>query len=74
MPDCSQLWMGHLSGKLVVYEYKFTPSKGHLEFNSEPVILLGHEGAIQSIYICCSFSIVVSASHDGSAIIWDLNK
>ncbi|GFG30500.1 hypothetical protein Cfor_08123, partial [Coptotermes formosanus] len=74
VPDCSQLWMGHWSGKLVVYEYKFTPSKGHLEFNSEPVTLLGHEGAIQSIYICCSFSIVVSASHDGSAIIWDLNN
>ena len=66
--------MGHWSGKLVVFEYKFTPSKGHLEFNSEPVTLLGHDGAIRSIYICCGFSIVVSASQDGSAIIWDLNK
>jgi WD40 repeat protein len=66
--------MGHWSGKLVVYEYKFMPARGHLEFSSQPVTLLGHEGPIQNIYICCNFSIVVSGSQDGSAIIWDLNK
>ncbi|XP_069691772.1 lysosomal-trafficking regulator isoform X2 [Periplaneta americana] len=74
VPDCSQLWMGHWSGKLVVYEYKFSPSRGHLEFHSEPVTLLGHDGPIHNIYICRSFSIVVTGSQDGSAIIWDLNN
>ena len=74
VPDCNQLWMGHWSGKLIVYEYKFSPARGHLEFHSEPVTLLGHDGPIQSIYICRNFSVVVTGSQDGTAIIWDLNK
>ncbi|XP_068085277.1 lysosomal-trafficking regulator [Anabrus simplex] len=74
MPDCNQLWIGHLSGKLVVYEYKFDPSRGLLEFRNEPVTLLGHTGTIHSLYICRSFSIVVSGSEDGTAIAWDLNN
>ncbi|KAG8236413.1 hypothetical protein J437_LFUL012834 [Ladona fulva] len=74
MPDCCQLWVGHASGKLVVYKYNFSPMKGQLEFQRLPVTLLGHSGGILNICICRAFSIAVTASQDGTAIIWDLNK
>ena len=35
--------------------------------------LYGHDGKINSISICVQFSILITASDDHSAIIWDLN-
>ncbi|GLH06434.1 Neurobeachin [Gryllus bimaculatus] len=74
VPDCNQLWLGHCSGKLVVFEYKFDPGKGVLDFRSDPVTLLGHSSAITSLCICRSFSVVASGSQDSSTILWDLNN
>lgn len=74
VPDCHQLWMGHLSGRLVVYRYNFEAVRGQLDFNSDPVTLLGHTNAVLKIHLSRSFSIAVSASQDCTAIIWDLNS
>lgn len=74
VPDCHQLWIGHLSGRLVVYRYNFEPVRGQLDFNTDPVTLLGHTSAILKIHLSRSFSIAVSASQDNTAIIWDLNS
>ncbi|XP_034250095.1 lysosomal-trafficking regulator isoform X2 [Thrips palmi] len=74
VPDCHQLWMGHLSGRLVVYRYSFEAVRGQLDFNSDPITLLGHTSAILKIHLSRSFSIAVSASQDQTAIIWDLNS
>ncbi|XP_046387473.1 lysosomal-trafficking regulator isoform X2 [Ischnura elegans] len=74
VPDCCQLWVGHSSGKVVVYKYNFSPLKGQLDFGRPPVILQGHSAGVLSLCINRSFSIVVTASQDGTAIIWDLNN
>lgn len=74
VPDCHQLWMGHLSGRIVVYSFNFEAARGQLNFESDPVALLGHTGAILKIHLSRSFSIAVSASQDHTAIIWDLNR
>ncbi|XP_071440474.1 lysosomal-trafficking regulator isoform X2 [Hetaerina americana] len=74
VPDCCQLWVGHSSGKLVVYKYNFCPLKGQLDFVKPPVTLQGHSAGILSLCINRNFSIVVTASQDGTAIIWDLNN
>lgn len=66
--------MGHLSGRLVVFRYNFEAVRGQLDFNPDPVTLLGHTGAILKIHLSRNFSIAVSASHDNTAIIWDLNR
>lgn len=73
VPDCNQLWIGYSTGKILVYKYKFVPSKGTLEFSSDPIILLGHTSAVLSLTLCRSFSVALSGSQDGSAILWDLN-
>lgn len=36
--------------------------------------LQGHQASIICLEICSAFSIVVSGSEDGTAIIWDLNR
>ncbi|KAK3927653.1 Lysosomal-trafficking regulator [Frankliniella fusca] len=74
VPDCHQLWMGHFSGRLVVYRYNFEAVRGQLDFNTDPTTLLGHTGAILKIHLSRSFSIAVSASQDQTVIIWDLNS
>lgn len=74
VPDCHQLWMGHFSGRLVVYRYNFEAVRGQLDFNTDPITLLGHTSAILKIHLSRSFSIAVSASQDHTVIIWDLNS
>nr|XP_018917180.1 PREDICTED: lysosomal-trafficking regulator [Bemisia tabaci] len=73
-PDCSQLWVGHESGNITIYRYTFNYNQGSVDLNQEPVKLLGHAGPVLSLSVNRAFSIVLSGSADGSAIIWDLNK
>nr|CAD7400993.1 unnamed protein product [Timema cristinae] len=73
-PDCNQLWVAHWSGKILVYQFQFNPTRGQLEFRSEPTALLGHAGPVLGLYVCHSFSVAVSAGTDGAAIIWDINS
>ncbi|XP_063221149.1 lysosomal-trafficking regulator isoform X2 [Bacillus rossius redtenbacheri] len=73
-PDCNQLWLGHWSGRLAVYQYRFNPARGQLEFRANPSVLLGHAGPVLSAHICPAFSVAVTSSQDGSAVIWDLNS
>ncbi|XP_054259566.1 lysosomal-trafficking regulator isoform X2 [Macrosteles quadrilineatus] len=74
VPDCNQLWLGYTSGKILVYRYKFKPSKGTLEFLPEPVELLGHNAAVMTLTLCRAYSVALSGARDGSAILWDINR
>uniref|UniRef100_A0A1B6DVR8 Lysosomal-trafficking regulator n=1 Tax=Clastoptera arizonana TaxID=38151 RepID=A0A1B6DVR8_9HEMI len=74
VPDCNQLWIGYDSGKILVYRYEFKPSRGVMEFLPDPVVLLGHPTAVLTITLSRAFSIAISGSIDGSAILWDLNR
>ncbi|XP_073990723.1 lysosomal-trafficking regulator mauve isoform X4 [Rhodnius prolixus] len=73
VPDCNQLWMAYSSGKISVYSFKFDGLGGVLEFEEQPVCLVGHRTAVTSIAISRAFSVAVSAAGDGSAIMWDIN-
>ncbi|KAK9508246.1 hypothetical protein O3M35_007946 [Rhynocoris fuscipes] len=73
VPDCNQLWVGYSSGKIYVYTFKFDSVGGTLNFDNEPVCLVGHRALVSSIAISRAFSIAISAAVDGSAIIWDIN-
>ena len=58
----------------MVYRFRFRPERGQLAFERGPITLLGHFGSIMAIHLCPPFSIAVSTSQDGTAIILDLNK
>lgn len=73
VPDLPQLWLGHNSGSIHVYSYTLWPDRGQLDLNPEPAILLGHTGPVTTLALCPAFSIAVSGSQDGTAIIWDIN-
>ncbi|XP_014251875.1 lysosomal-trafficking regulator isoform X2 [Cimex lectularius] len=73
IPDCNQLWVVYLSGKINVYKYYFDNTGKSVEFDEVPVTLVGHKDMISNVAISRLFSIAVSASHDGSASIWDIN-
>lgn len=72
-PDGNQLWMGHISGKVLVYKYWFETVKNAIQFDPEATALLGHSSTISSLSLCRGFSVAISGSKDATAIIWDLN-
>lgn len=72
-PDLPQLWIALASGRILVLRLCLQPNKGQLEPKRPPVQLLGHEGPVLALALCTAFSVAVSASQDGAAIIWDLN-
>ena len=41
---------------------------------SETHMLRGHSGSVSCVAACRAWSIIVSGSEDGTAIIWDLNR
>ncbi|XP_034950425.1 lysosomal-trafficking regulator [Chelonus insularis] len=73
-PDCGQLWFGHHSGKIIVYEYNIK-STGKIDFKLTPAsVLLAHRSTITIIVLSRAFSIVVSGDNKGIIVIWDLNS
>lgn len=72
-PDLPQLWIALSSGRLLVLRLNFQPTRGVLESRGPPSQLLGHSAPVLSLALCRAFSIAVSGSQDGSAIMWDLN-
>ena len=45
-----------------------------VEVVGSPVNLYGHTSRINCLCVCRPYSIMVSASEDGTCIIWDLNR
>ncbi|XP_026675054.1 lysosomal-trafficking regulator isoform X2 [Ceratina calcarata] len=72
-PDCGQLWIGHLSGRITVHTYTVVASK--IEFGSTPAsVLLAHRSRVTTISLSRTFSIAVTGDTDGVIVIWDLNS
>uniref|UniRef100_A0A8C4N483 BEACH domain-containing protein n=1 Tax=Eptatretus burgeri TaxID=7764 RepID=A0A8C4N483_EPTBU len=73
-PDSRQLYTGNRAGVLTVYGTHFSSSVP-LELELErKVCFYGHKGGIAALHVCKPFSILVSASQDGTCILWDLNR
>jgi WD40 repeat protein len=72
-PDVPQLWLALASGRLMVLMFPPHASQGVLEPCGTPCHLLGHEDRVLTLALCRAFSIAVSGSQDGTAIIWDIN-
>ncbi|XP_057327101.1 lysosomal-trafficking regulator [Microplitis mediator] len=74
--DCGQLWIGYMSGKIMVYSYSIEAS-GKIKFESPTApasVLLAHRCAITVIVLSGAFSIAVSGDVKGVIVIWDLNS
>ncbi|XP_048261477.1 lysosomal-trafficking regulator isoform X2 [Bombus terrestris] len=72
-PDCGQLWIGHLSGKITVHTYTVVISK--IDFTLIPAsVLLAHRSRITAVFLSRAFSIAVSGDSSGVIVIWDLNS
>ncbi|XP_063958609.1 lysosomal-trafficking regulator-like isoform X1 [Lytechinus pictus] len=73
--DCRLMFTGMASGMIIAYNIKFNPYKqSSIEVTRSVVRLLGHTGPVTCLYVCRPYSILVSASQDGTCIIWDLNR
>lgn len=73
LPGCNHLWIGHSSGNITVYKYRFIENRESIEFFENPITITGHKNSVTNIVICRPYSIAVSAGEDGVVIIWDLN-
>ncbi|XP_046739127.1 lysosomal-trafficking regulator isoform X3 [Diprion similis] len=74
VPDCGQLWAGHLSGRISVYSYS-VGTVGKIQFSLSPASsLLAHRCAVTAIALSRAFSIAVSSDNEGVVAIWDLNR
>ncbi|MEE6475211.1 hypothetical protein FKM82_010657 [Ascaphus truei] len=74
VPDSCQLFTGSKCGVITAYLNRFTNSTPlEIEVESQ-VYLYGHTAEITSLFVCKSYSIMISVSKDGTCIIWDLNR
>ncbi|XP_063773674.1 lysosomal-trafficking regulator isoform X2 [Pseudophryne corroboree] len=74
VPDSCQLYTGSKCGVITAYLNRFTNTTlMEIEVESQ-VHLYGHTGEITSLFVCKSYSILISVSKDGTCIIWDLNR
>ncbi|CAB3359283.1 Hypothetical predicted protein [Cloeon dipterum] len=73
-PDLPQLWISLASGRILVMRFDIQPDRHQLNPKKELVQLLGHKGPVLSLALSVAYSVAVSGSQDGLAIIWDLNS
>ena len=75
-PDYDHIWVGHRSGLIKVYPFRFDPVRTSLQLADQaaPTVLVGHRGPVTQIQLCTSFAVAVSAGSDGSCILWDLHR
>ncbi|CAN0412720.1 unnamed protein product [Lampetra planeri] len=74
VPDGCQLFTGNQEGVVTAYVTRFsaaTPSELEVE---SCVHLYGHTDAVALLHVCKPYSVLVSASIDGTCIVWDLNR
>ncbi|XP_038073792.1 lysosomal-trafficking regulator-like isoform X2 [Patiria miniata] len=73
--DCRLLFIGTVSGEVTAYPTRYNPEKQcNIEVVGPAVRLFGHTAHINSLCVNRAYSIMVSASRDGTCIIWDLNR
>ncbi|XP_039305256.1 lysosomal-trafficking regulator isoform X2 [Solenopsis invicta] len=73
-PDCGQLWIGHLSGRITVHAYTIGTT-GKIEFSSaSATVLLAHRSQVTVISLSRIFSVACSGDGNGIIVIWDLNS
>ncbi|XP_077276800.1 lysosomal-trafficking regulator mauve isoform X2 [Temnothorax americanus] len=73
-PDCGQLWIGHLSGRITVHAYT-VGTTGKIEFSSaSATVLLAHRSRVTVICLSRTFSVACSGDGSGIIAIWDLNS
>ncbi|XP_067210662.1 lysosomal-trafficking regulator isoform X3 [Linepithema humile] len=73
-PDCGQLWIGHLSGRITVHTYTIGAT-GKIDFNPvSATVLLAHRSRVTVISLSRAFSIACSGDGSGVIVIWDLNS
>uniref|UniRef100_A0A4D5RRJ4 Putative lysosomal trafficking regulator n=1 Tax=Ixodes scapularis TaxID=6945 RepID=A0A4D5RRJ4_IXOSC len=70
-PDCHLLFVGYSSGLVTIHKVRLSGTK--VDNTSKPACLLGHTDAITAVQVCTAFGLVVTASRDGSSIVWDLS-
>ncbi|XP_004691083.1 PREDICTED: lysosomal-trafficking regulator [Condylura cristata] len=74
VPDSCQLFTGSKCGVVTAYANRFTahmPSEIEVESQTH---LYGHTGEVTCLSVCKPYSVLISASRDGTCIIWDLNR
>ncbi|XKL66859.1 hypothetical protein PGB90_010279 [Kerria lacca] len=74
VPDCYLIWIGLLSGNILIFRYTFNVESGGVDIDNEPITLVGHKKRVTGIYLSQVFGFAVSISDDNNAIIWDLNE
>ncbi len=73
-PDGSRVWIAYKSGKIDVIGLDFRPRDLSLVSTDEKFSLFAHTERLNSLDLCPEFSIAVSGSQDGTAVIWDLKS
>ena len=73
IPDVSSFWIGHSSGKLTAITYSMNTTTLQLTLQSIQS-LYGHDSGINDIVASREWSVVITASSDGSSIVWDTRK
>uniref|UniRef100_A0A8C9VAR7 Lysosomal trafficking regulator n=1 Tax=Scleropages formosus TaxID=113540 RepID=A0A8C9VAR7_SCLFO len=74
VPDSCQLFTGSKCGIITAYSNRFTSTMpSEMEVESQ-VHLYGHTAEVRCLFVCKPYSILISASNDGTCIIWDLNR
>ncbi|XP_029114650.1 lysosomal-trafficking regulator-like isoform X3 [Scleropages formosus] len=72
--DSCQLFTGSKCGVITAYSTRFTCSS-HSEMEVESQVhLYGHTEEVTGLFVCETFSILISVSKDGTCILWDLNR
>ncbi|XP_048259527.1 lysosomal-trafficking regulator-like isoform X2 [Haliotis rufescens] len=75
VPDCRLLFTAGSAGIVNVYHVTYNRSKAsNLQVFNTRTALYGHTGPVNVLYVCKSYSVLVSGSEDGTCIIWDLNR
>ncbi|KAM9477784.1 lysosomal-trafficking regulator isoform 2-T2 [Clarias gariepinus] len=69
--DGCQLFIGSRCGVITAYSNRFVASEMEVE---SQVHLYGHTDEVTGLFVCKPYSIMISASQDGTCIIWDLNR
>ena len=73
IPDEKVFWIGHESGKVTAVSYCLHTAA--LQLSLEKIqSLYGHKGRINDIAASRQWSLVATASADGSTILWDTRK
>ena len=70
-PNSTKICFGASTGIVKIWRREMTSKEATLKLES---LLYGHTDEVSTIVMSTDFSVVVSGSYDGTAILWDLNR